>query len=181
MNPDNTQDSNFKISIEDIDIESQLNSLYEISSTISLTGSSTYSSLSLTPSNPFSSNATVYGDLIVDGDLTVNGDLIVSGSITSADICISKLEFLDLTMGIPEEFITIMLDRIKDKHKESFERALESLLYSPNVRLFSEDFILNYTSDILKNDKNRLVRFSDFYKSYLDNMPRLKLLLDLNS
>lgn len=121
----------------------------------------------------------VNGKLEINGDLIVYGDLSVSGNIVAIKNNIRKLgNFIDLTMQVPEDVIKIMLTYIKSKDEKTYADCLDSLIYQPGKRLFSEDFIIEYIDDILKNHVGML-RLGDYYASQLDNMPRLKLLLKL--
>jgi hypothetical protein len=122
---------------------------------------------------------TVNGKLEINGDLIVYGDLNVTGKIISIQNNIRKLgNFMALTREIPEDVIKIMLVYIKSVDEKTYIDCLDSLMYQPHVRLFSEDFILEYIEDVLKNHVG-LLRLENFYGKYLDNMPRLKLLLKL--
>jgi len=122
---------------------------------------------------------TVNGKLEINGDLIVYGDLNVSGKIMSIQNSIKKLgNFMALTSEIPEDAIKIMLLYIKSVDKKTYIECLDNLIYQPHIRLFSEDFILEYIDDVFKNHVG-LLKLENFYKKYLDNMPRLKLLLKL--
>jgi hypothetical protein len=122
---------------------------------------------------------TVNGKLEINGDLIVYGDLNVSGKIISIQNNIKKLgNFMALTREIPEDVIKIMLLYIKSIDEKTYIECLDSLIYQPHIRLFSEDFILEYIDDVLKNHVG-LLKLDNFYEKYLDNMPRLKLLLKL--
>jgi hypothetical protein len=127
----------------------------------------------------YDKKVTVNGKLEINGDLIVYGDLNVSGKIISIQNNIKKLgNFMALTREIPEDVIKIMLLYIKSIDEKTYIECLDSLIYQPHIRLFSEDFILEYIDDVLKNHVG-LLKLDNFYEKYLDNMPRLKLLLKL--
>jgi hypothetical protein len=121
-----------------------------------------------------------------------SGALISSSSITNwsaiknslfeEDEDLTKI-FVKIVKHLSEEDISKMLDSIKQIQHANYLRCLVNLLMYPNFKPMSEKFIIDRYED-LKFAREKInsmkIDFELVYGEILDNMPSLRLLLEID-
>jgi hypothetical protein len=132
-----------------------------------------------------------------DDDLTVSSSL---SSISSANLVYSttssgwstigqpvfniedlKDMFIVMMKDLSEDQIIPILDSIKERQPSNYNHCLINLVAYPNLKLMSEQFLIERYEDLKKATSNTHTRidFTMVYGKLLDQMPAFKLLIEL--
>jgi hypothetical protein len=87
---------------------------------------------------------------------------------------------VEATMDLTEEQISKFLDVYKQSKSKTYLDKLKTFTHSPQLRIFSEDFLIEKYNDIRKAEQGELLKFEHYYKDLIKDMPALKLLMEMD-
>lgn len=133
--------------------------------------------------NTVSSNS-VY--TVTSGGLSNNSIVSSSNGWTTIGHAVFDIEnltdmFIVIMKDLNEDQIVPILESIKERQPTNYNHCLINLIAYPNLKLMSEQFLINRYEDIKSALKNthKKIDFEMVYGKLLDQMPAFKLLLEL--
>jgi hypothetical protein len=89
--------------------------------------------------------------------------------------------FIVMMKDLSEDQIIPILDSIKERQPSNYNHCLINLVAYPNLKLMSEQFLIERYEDLKKATSNthKNIDFSMTYGKLLDQMPAFKLLIEL--
>jgi hypothetical protein len=136
-----------------------------------------------------------------DDDLTISGSNL--SSISSASIVNGSLwysnnnwstigqpvfdienltdMFIVMMKDLSEDQIISILNSVKERQPSNYNHCLVNLIAYPNLKLMSEQFLIERYEDIKKamSDTHKNIDLTMVYGNLLDQMPAFKLLIEL--